>query len=68
VSPTFTLSLGFRTEFSTGWNEAYGKASNYNFHKWGDHTLPTIGDSRLRAIKRQESSAAVGLITPFVKL
>ncbi len=26
VSPSFTVSLGFRDEFSTGWNEAYGRA------------------------------------------
>ncbi len=31
LSPRLTLSLGFRDEFSTGWNEAYGKASNYTF-------------------------------------
>ena len=27
----FTLSLGFRGEFSTGWNEAHGRAANYTF-------------------------------------
>jgi hypothetical protein len=29
--PKFTLSLGFRAEFSTGWNEAHGRAANYLF-------------------------------------
>ena len=29
--PRFTLSLGFRGEFSTGWNEAHGRAANYTF-------------------------------------
>src|SRR3984893_625629 len=29
--PKFTLSLGFRSEFSTGWNEAHGRAANYAF-------------------------------------
>ncbi len=29
VTPRFTLSLGFRDEFSTGWNEAHGRAANY---------------------------------------
>jgi hypothetical protein len=29
--PKFTLSLGFRGEFSTGWNEAHGRAANYVF-------------------------------------
>ena len=31
VSPNFTLTLGFRGEFSTGWNEAHGRAANYTF-------------------------------------
>jgi hypothetical protein len=31
VSPKLTLSLGFRSEFSTGWNEAHGRAANYTF-------------------------------------
>jgi hypothetical protein len=29
VRSTLTLSLGFRDEFSTGWNEANGRAANY---------------------------------------
>jgi hypothetical protein len=31
LSPKLTLSLGFRDEFSTGWNEAHGRAANYTF-------------------------------------
>ncbi len=31
LSPRFTLSLGFRDEYSTGWNEAHGRAANYLF-------------------------------------
>jgi len=31
LTPRFTLSLGFRDEFSTGWNEAHGRAANYTF-------------------------------------
>jgi Carboxypeptidase regulatory-like domain/TonB-dependent Receptor Plug Domain len=31
LSPKLTLSLGFRGEFSTGWNEAHGRAANYTF-------------------------------------
>ncbi len=31
VTPNLTLSLGFRAEFSTGWNEAHGRAANYTF-------------------------------------
>jgi len=43
VTPKFTLSLGFRDEFSTGWNEAYGRASNYEFTNGVINTQPTIG-------------------------
>jgi Carboxypeptidase regulatory-like domain len=60
VSPTFTLSLGFRTEFSTGWNEAYGKASNYNFTNGVINTQPTIGNSVFAANK------ATGLPQPRI--
>jgi hypothetical protein len=31
LSPKLTLSLGFRDEVSTGWNEAHGRAANYTF-------------------------------------
>ena len=31
ISPKLTLTLGFRGESSTGWNEAHGRASNYTF-------------------------------------
>ena len=31
VNPNLTLTLGFRGEFSTGWNEAHGRAANYTF-------------------------------------
>jgi Carboxypeptidase regulatory-like domain len=44
VSPAFTLSLGFRDEYSTGWNEAYGRASNYQFTNGVINTQPTIGN------------------------
>ena len=29
LRPNLTLSLGFRDEFSSGWNEAHGRAANY---------------------------------------
>ena len=44
LSPSFTLSLGFRDEYSTGWNEAYGRASNYQFTNGVINTQPTIGN------------------------
>jgi len=31
LNPKLSLSLGFRAELSTGWNEAHGRAANYTF-------------------------------------
>ncbi|MEI9973520.1 MAG: hypothetical protein WDO73_16620 [Ignavibacteriota bacterium] len=31
LSSRLTLSLGFRDEFTTGWNEEHGRASNYTY-------------------------------------
>ena len=45
VSPSLTLTLGYRQEFSTGWNEANGKASNYTFTNGVINTQPQIGNS-----------------------
>src|SRR6266851_809635 len=44
-SPKLSLSLGFRAEFSTGWNEAHGRAANYTFTNGVISTQPRIGDS-----------------------
>jgi hypothetical protein len=43
--PNLTISLGFRGEFSTGWNEAHGHAANYTFSDGIISSLPHIGDS-----------------------
>ncbi len=40
-----TLSLGFRDEFSTGWNEAHGRAANYTFNNGVISSQPRVGDS-----------------------
>ena len=45
VSPKLTLSLGFRDEFSTGWNEAHGHAANYTFSNGVISTDPRVGGS-----------------------
>ncbi len=45
LSTNLTLSLGVRLESSTRWNEAYGRASNYNFNLGIINTQPTIGSS-----------------------
>ena len=34
INPRLTLTLGFRQEFTTGWNEAHGRAANYTYHEW----------------------------------
>jgi hypothetical protein len=46
-SPRLTLSLGFRGEFSTGWNEAHGHAANYTYPGGVISSEPHIGDSFL---------------------
>jgi hypothetical protein len=45
VTPKFTLSLGFRDEFTTGWNEAHDHAANYTFPNGVISTTPNIGHS-----------------------
>ena len=43
--PEVTLSLGFRGEFSTGWNEAHGRAANYTFSNGVISSQPRIGSN-----------------------
>ncbi|MGH9714983.1 MAG: carboxypeptidase regulatory-like domain-containing protein [Candidatus Acidiferrales bacterium] len=45
VRRNLTLSLGFRAESSSGWNEAHGRAANYTFAHGVISTLPHVGDS-----------------------
>ena len=45
LSPRLTLSLGFRGEFSTGWNEAHRRAANYFFTNGVINTNPHVGNS-----------------------
>ena len=40
-----TLSLGFRSESSTGWNEAHGRAATYTYPNGIISSQPTIGSS-----------------------
>jgi hypothetical protein len=46
-APHLTVSLGFRGETSTGWNEAHGRAANYFFTNGVIATNPTIGEHAL---------------------
>jgi hypothetical protein len=45
VSPTLTVTLGFRDEFTAGWNEAHGHASNYTYPNGVISTQPRVGSS-----------------------
>jgi|HubBroStandDraft_2_1064218.scaffolds.fasta_scaffold00456_2 hypothetical protein len=48
VTPSWELRLGFRGESTNGWNEAYGRASNYTFSPSGViETQPVVGSSAL---------------------
>lgn len=43
--PNLTVSLGFRGEISTGWNEAHGRAANYTYPNGVISSQPKIGTS-----------------------
>jgi hypothetical protein len=45
VSSRLTVSLGFRDEFTTGWNEVDGRASTYTFTNGVISPQPTVGNS-----------------------
>ena len=45
MTPKLTVSLGFRDEFTTGWNEAHGRAANFVFVDHVIQTQPRIADS-----------------------
>ncbi|HYK17441.1 MAG TPA: carboxypeptidase regulatory-like domain-containing protein, partial [Bryobacteraceae bacterium] len=45
LSPSLTLSLGYRQEFTNGWNEAHGRAANYTYPGGVISTQPTVGNS-----------------------
>jgi Carboxypeptidase regulatory-like domain len=45
VAPKLTVSLGFRDEFTTGWNEANGRAADYTFTNGVISSEPHIGHS-----------------------
>lgn len=45
LNPKLSISLGFRGEFSTGWNEAHGRAANFTFTDGVINTQPAVGHS-----------------------
>lgn len=47
LSPRLAVSLGFRDEFSSGWNEAHSRAANFIFQDGIIQTTPRIAGSAL---------------------
>ncbi|HEV2200428.1 MAG TPA: carboxypeptidase-like regulatory domain-containing protein [Bryobacteraceae bacterium] len=47
IGPNLKVTLGFRDEFTSGWNEVRGRASNYTFPNGIISTTPQIGSSDL---------------------
>ncbi|MEO8725676.1 MAG: carboxypeptidase-like regulatory domain-containing protein [Acidobacteriaceae bacterium] len=49
LRPSLTLTLGFRGEMSTGWNEAHGRAANYTYSEGVISNQPRIASSAFTA-------------------
>ena len=49
MTPRLEISLGYRQEFTTGWNEAHGRAANYTFVNGVISSQPQIGNSLFTA-------------------
>ena len=45
MSPRLTVTLGFRDEFSNGWNEAHGRAANYTYTNGVISSQPRVASS-----------------------
>ncbi len=45
IAPRLTATIGFRDEFSTGWNESHGRASTYTYPDGIIASQPTVGNS-----------------------
>jgi len=45
VKPNLTVSLGFRDEYSSGWNEGDGRAASYTFTNGVISSLPRVANS-----------------------
>jgi hypothetical protein len=67
VTPRLSVSLGFRDEFTTGWNEAHGRAASFTFTDGVINTQPMIGNSIFTVNKgRFLPQPRIGLAwTPF---
>ncbi len=49
VKSNLTVSLGIRDEFTTGWNEAHGRAANYTYSSGVISSQPQVGNSAFTA-------------------
>ena len=49
LTPHLTASIGFRDEFTTGWNEAHGRAATFVFKNGVIPTQPQVGDHAFTA-------------------
>ena len=58
LKPSLELRLGFRGEFTNGWNEAQGRASNYVFNSAGI-ILTTAGHRRF-CLQREQRQVPAG--------
>jgi len=47
ISPNLKVTIGFRDESTSGWNEVHGRASNYTYPNGVISTQPQIGSSAL---------------------
>ena len=45
LSPKLTITVGYRQEFDTGWNEAHGRAATYGYTNGVINATPTVGSS-----------------------
>ena len=54
LTPSLEVRLGFRGEFTNGWNEAYGRASELFVYEWSDQH-----QSHRRQLRSQRQQCAV---------
>ena len=57
VSPKFTLTAGFRDEFTSGWNEVHGRAATYTFTNGVISTQPNYRELGLHGEQRKVPAA-----------
>ena len=58
LKPSLELRIGFRGEFTNGWNEVHGRASNYVFDSNG--VIADAADHRQFAVQREQREVPAG--------